>query len=132
MSLPEFGECIIRYDSPDNIVDLIENALEKFTDRNVFGTKDEDGIYQWITYGEFGKRIKNLTGGLGKIGVSKGDKVGIISTNRVEWAVGFYATESLGAAWVPMYEKELFSVWKYIVEDAGIKILLVANEEIYE
>ena len=133
MTLPEsYGESIIQYDSPDNIVDLIENTLEKFADRKVFGTKDDNGTYQWITYEHFGTRIKNLTGGLAKIGVSKGDKVGIISTNRVEWAVGFFATESLGATWVPMYEKELFSVWKYIVKDAEISILLVANEEIYD
>jgi len=38
----------------------------------------------------------------------------------------------LGAAYVPMYEKELVTMWKYIVKDAVIKVLLVSRAEILE
>jgi len=40
-----------------------------------------------------------------------------ISNNRVEWAVIFYATASVGGALVPMYEAQMEKDWKYIISD---------------
>ena len=42
------------------------------------------------------------------------------------------ATLSLGGWFVPMYEKELRSVWEYIITDSACKILFVSTKEIYE
>ena len=56
----------------------------------------------------------------------------MISTNRSEWVVCAFATYGLSARLVPMYEAELFSMWRYIIEDAEIKILFVSKKEIYE
>ncbi|HPI52084.1 MAG TPA: AMP-binding protein, partial [Smithellaceae bacterium] len=38
----------------------------------------------------------------------------------------------LRAAFVPMYEKELVTMWKYIIKDAAVKVLLVSKPEILE
>ena len=73
-----------------------------------------------------------LRAGLAALGVNKNDAVGIIAGNRVEWAVCAFATYGLGARFVPMYEKELKSVWQYIIRDAEIKVLFVSNPKIYE
>lgn len=43
-----------------------------------------------------------------------------------------FATYGVGARYIPMYEKELVSTWKYIIKDAAIKFLLVSKPEIYE
>jgi len=69
---------------------------------------------------------------LAAIGVGVGDTVGIIANNRKEWLIGEVATQGLGAAYVPMYEKELVSIWKYIVKDAAVKVLFVSRSEILE
>jgi long-subunit acyl-CoA synthetase (AMP-forming) len=37
------------------------------------------------------------------LGIGKGDRVAIVSENRVEWAVAAYATYGLEAAFVPTY-----------------------------
>lgn len=60
------------------------------------------------------------------------DKVALISNNRVEWAVAYYATLGMGAQIVPMYEAQMEKDWKFIVEDSDAKLLLVANDRIYE
>ena len=39
--------------------------------------------------------------------IGRGDKVALISNNRVEWAVAFYAVASVGGSIVPMYEAQV-------------------------
>ena len=121
-----------RYDSPDNLVDLIEDSVKAYGERPVFGNKDPQGDYAWITYGRLGERIDNLRGGLAQTGVQMGDAVGIIADNRSEWAVAAFATYGLGARFIPMYENELEKIWKYILNDSGVKLLLVSSPVIYE
>mmetsp|Transcript_5576 Transcript_5576/g.7861 ORF Transcript_5576/g.7861 Transcript_5576/m.7861 type:complete len:574 (+) Transcript_5576:455-2176(+) len=69
---------------------------------------------------------------MAKLGIVRGDTVACISSNRVEWAVCAYATYSLGAAFVPMYEEQLSKDWKYIIENSGAKALFVSTEKIYK
>ena len=113
-----------QLDKPDNLVDFLEESVKKYPDSKMIGTKNAAGEYVWITYGELGRRVDNLRAGLAGLGVKRGDCVGIIANNRTEWVICAYAAYGLGARWVPMYEAELTSVWKYIVADSGIKVLL--------
>jgi long-chain acyl-CoA synthetase len=121
-----------RYDKPDNLVDLLEMSVKAHGDLPIFGTKNPQGEYQWVTYRELGERIDNLRGGLAGTGLQKDDAVGIIANNRTEWAICAFATYGLGARYIPMYENELEKIWKYIINDSGVKVLLVSTKEIYE
>lgn len=121
-----------QLDKPDNLVALLEESVAKYPNNRLFGTKNKQGVYEWVTYREVGQRVDNLRGGLAKLGVKKGDAVGLIANNRVEWAVAAFAAYGIGARYVPMYESELLHVWKYIIKDSGLKILFVANSELYE
>ncbi|MCW8909259.1 MAG: long-chain fatty acid--CoA ligase, partial [Gammaproteobacteria bacterium] len=106
--------------------------VKAYGERPVFGTKNAQGDYEWITYRELGERIDNLRGGLARVGVQRGDAVGIIANNRNEWAIAAFATYGLGARFIPMYENELEKIWKYIIDDSGIKLLLVSSPVICE
>ncbi len=64
--------------------------------------------------------------------MKKGEKVGVIISNSVEWFILENATHGLGGAFVPMYEKELEKTWTYIIKDSGIRFLFVRNEAIFE
>lgn len=120
------------YDSPDNLVELVESSFSRYADRPLFGTPDSDGNYTWTTYKQVGERTDALRAGLSKIGVTSKDVVGIIANNRVEWAVAAFATFGLGGRFIPMYENELAKIWKHIIKDGGITVLFVANEDIYQ
>jgi long-chain acyl-CoA synthetase len=113
-----------------SLVDMQERACKRFANRRLFGTKI-DGIYRWITYRELGELVDCFRAALAGLGVERGDKVAVISNNRVEWAVGAYATYGLGAHYVPMYEAQQPKEWAYIVRDSGAKVLLVATEDIH-
>jgi long-chain acyl-CoA synthetase len=119
-----------QFEKPDNLVEFLERSVRNYPERPLFGTKNANGDYEWITYRDVGKRVDNLRAGLASIGVKKGDAIGIIANNRTEWAICAFATYGLGARWVPMYEAELASVWKYIVADSGIKVLFCSKPEI--
>lgn len=120
-------------DQPDNLVEMFEESAQRFGSNLWMGTKNSarDG-YDWVTYTQASRRIAHLRGGLAHMGIRKGDAVGIIANNRVAWAVACYATYSLAARYVPMYEAELEKTWRYIVEDATIRVLFVSKPEILD
>ncbi|MGV9204713.1 MAG: AMP-dependent synthetase/ligase [Promethearchaeia archaeon] len=130
MTRLEYGKAIIKYNEPKNLVSLFEEAQKNYSKNPLFGEKNDQGKYMWTTYAEIGARINYLRGGLSELGVEEGDTIGIIANNRAEWFIAENATHGLKARWVPMYQKELFETWKYIISDAEIKILFVANEDI--
>jgi long-chain acyl-CoA synthetase len=117
-----------------NLVELLSRSCESFAARPLFGTKLEgnkpEGTWSWITYGEFRRQVDDCRGALSLLGVVGGDKIAIVSNNRVEWAVVAYAAYGLGAAVVPMYEAQLAHEREFIVADCGAKIAFVANQSI--
>jgi long-chain acyl-CoA synthetase len=110
----------------DNLVTMAQTSIEKFASRPLWGVRKEHG-WEWMTYADFGKLVDGARGGLAALGVGKGDRVAVISNNRLEWAVGAFATYGLGASYVPMYESQLDKDWKHILADSGAKVALVAN-----
>jgi long-chain acyl-CoA synthetase len=120
------------YEKPDNLVEWWIESEKKFGDIPLFLVHNVRGGLDPITYAEIGARIANTRGGLAALGIGKGDAVGIIANNRPEWAVLAFATFGRNASYVPMYEKELEKIWKYIIKDSRLKFLIVSNLEIYE
>lgn len=59
-------------DKPDNLIDWWEESNKKFADRKLFGTKNKNGVYEWVTYQEVGARINNLRAGLAQLGIDQG------------------------------------------------------------
>ena len=111
------------------LVDIYERSVEAYAARQLFGTK-EGGRWTWITYAEFGALVEKFRAGLALRGVGRGDRIAIVSNNRVAWAVAAYAGYGLGAAIVPMYEAQSTKDWEFVVRDCEAKILLVANEAV--
>ncbi|WP_437585959.1 AMP-dependent synthetase/ligase [Sorangium sp. So ce1000] len=114
----------------ENLVELLDRALNLHGPRPLFGTKTE-GRWDWITYAEFGQLVARFRGGLASLGVQRGDRVALISNNRVEWAVSAYACFSMGVAVVPMYEAQLPSEWAFIINDCEAVAAIVATPQIY-
>jgi long-chain acyl-CoA synthetase len=113
-----------------SLPDLFEASVARFTNNPLFGTKQADGSWEWLSYGEFGDQVAQARAGLAGLGVAGGHRVAAIADNRVEWAVGAYATYTLGAAWVPMYEAQQAKEWQYILADSGAKVAIVADDGI--
>ncbi len=73
-----------------------------------------------------------LRGGLHALGVGEGDRVAIVSGNRVEWAVVAFAAFGLGANLVPMYEAQRAEEWRFILADCGASVVVGSKATIVE
>ena len=113
----------------ENLLAVFESAVKEYSSRPLFGTK-RGSRWEWTSYGEFQKLVDHVRGGLATLGVQRGDRVAIISNNRVEWAAAAFASYGLGAAFVPMYESQIDKDWLYILGDCGAKVVFVANDAI--
>ena len=79
------------------------------------------------TYAEFAREVDRFAGGLLRLGVSKGERVGIWSPNRSEWLLTQFATARIGAILVcvnPAYRPyEL----EYALNNVGCSTLITAR-----
>jgi len=122
------------YSNPSNsfksMCQIFDESVVKFKDRNVLGSRVGDE-FQWITYETLGEEVQKFRNVLTHMNVSVNDKVAIISNNRTEWVVAWYAAVSIGAQIVPMYEAQAERDWRYIINDSESKLVLCATEQIY-
>src|SRR5262249_52052024 len=109
-----------------NLVTMFRESTQRFAERPFCGVRRAGG-WHWHSYAEVGKMVADCRGGLAALGVGKGDRVGVISNNRLEWLVGCYATHSLGAAYGPMYENQPDTEGHYILADSGAKVVPVGT-----
>lgn len=117
----------------DTLVSMQQQTVKLHADNKCFGTKNQETKqYEWMTYAEWGEKVEAFSSALKHFGVDEGDRVAIISNNRVEWAIASFATYHRGGVYVPMYEAQLQKDWEFILEDSGAKVLLCANMDIYE
>src|SRR5215468_1551588 len=114
----------------ENLVDMVERSVGAFGPRELFGTK-KNGQWVWTTYAEMGKLVDDFRGGLASLGVKRGDRLCVISNNRVEWAVIAYACMGLGASVVPMYEAQQSKEWAFIANDCHAVGFVAATAEIH-
>jgi long-chain acyl-CoA synthetase len=114
----------------ESLSDLLDHSVARFGERPLFLRKLGA---RWVptSYAEFAKIVSDLAAGLAALGVTRGDRVAIVSNNCVEWAAIAYASYALGAALVPMYESQRDADWKFIVRDSGAKVLFASTPEIF-
>ena len=97
------------------------------SDRPLFLRKVK-GKYEGITYAEYRMYVKRFMLGLHSIGVKEGDKVGIISENRVEWFISDISIISLGAIDVPVFPSLTAKQIEYIMNNAEVKYIILSNQ----
>ena len=108
--------------APRNLVELAEVSVARFADRPLFG-ECVNGTWQWITYAAWQTQVDQLRAALTVLGVTAGDRVGIVSRNGTAWATAAYATYGLGATFVPMYEAQRPEDWEFILKDCGASVV---------
>ena len=96
---------------------------------NVAMREKDFGIWQSITWTEFGERAKHVGLGLVSLGLQTGDRVCILSQNNPEWL--YTDLGVLGAAGVTsgIYPTDAPSQIAYIVNNCEAKFIFVEDDE---
>ena len=105
------------------ISNLLKHTTERLPDRTAAVFKAQD--IRW-SYAELAHEVDRLAGGLLRLGVEKGDRVGIWSPNRVEWLLTQFATARIGAILVCINPAYRLSELEYALNKVECKTLVTA------
>jgi len=78
---------------------------------------------------ELYQKVAGVARVLRQWGLTKGDRLAILSENRFEWAVTDFASLLLGAVVVPIYSTLTAQQTAYILRDSGAKVVVVSTEK---
>lgn len=93
-------------------------------------TQKENGKWTPLSIQDFVAKSQHFSLGLMKLGIEKGDRIAIISSNRTEWHLTDLAAQQIGVVNVPIYPNITEEDYAYILNDCGAKVVFVSNTEL--
>jgi long-chain acyl-CoA synthetase len=87
-----------------------------------------DGKWQPISHATIVERVRRIALGLTTLGVTRGDRVAILSENRPEWAMADYACLTAGFTDVPIYATLPAEQIPYLLDDSGAVAIFVSTQ----
>ena len=78
------------------------------------------------------ERIRSIALGMRSLGLKKGDRVAILSSNSPEWTLTDAASQFAGIVDVPIYTTLAPAIVKFILNDSEAKVLFVEDQASYE
>ncbi|MGA8492221.1 MAG: long-chain fatty acid--CoA ligase [Terriglobales bacterium] len=86
---------------------------------------------QWVSISslEFYQSVVGVARALQEWGISRGDRVAILSENRPEWTIADFACLLIGAVVVPVYTTLTGEQTAYILRDSGARAIFVSTEK---
>jgi long-chain acyl-CoA synthetase len=90
------------------------------------------GKYQPISWSEAARSVNRLARGLVALGVHPGDRVGLASENRPEWAIADLAIMSAGAITVPAYTTNTVDDHRHILGNSGARVVIASKPPLSE
>lgn len=120
------------------IPQMFLQVTDHFSARNTSPNRGDAGKYVYMrkvgkeyvgmTYDELRELTENFAAGLKTLGIERGDKVGIVSENRIEWVVSDFAIIGMGGVDVPIFPTMTSAQESYIFNHCEAKIVIVSNK----
>ena len=112
------------------LAELFLAAVEKHGNSVAYRYFPNEGSDQEdVTFEEVYTRVRAAAAGLQELGLTRGDKVAILSENRLEWAITDFACLCGGVLDVPIYSTLTAPQVAYILEDSQAKMVFVSDAE---
>lgn len=85
----------------ENLPLLFKAKVNKCPHLTLQAVKNKSGMFVRYSYSQVYQHVIEMAATLKKLGVKKGDRIGLMSDNRREWLITDFALLSLGAIDVP-------------------------------
>src|SRR5271169_2000795 len=110
---------------PQTLNDIFFAIVERRQDR-VMLVRNES---QWspISSQELYRDVAGVARAFSQWGLEKGDRLAILSENRLEWAVADFASLLLGVVVVPIYSTLTAQQSAHILRDSGARVVVVST-----
>lgn len=112
-------------------LNLIHNVLDRhlpaLQSKPAFIWESDDGKSRSISYGELSRDVNRLASALKKIGIQKGDRIGLYMPMIPEMVMAFLATLKIGAVIIPVFSGFGAQALATRLRDAEAKILFTAD-----
>jgi fatty-acyl-CoA synthase len=105
----------------ETIGDLLDRAAQVHSERDAVVSAHQD---RRLTYRQFAESCDEIARGLIALDVGHGERVGIWSTNNLEWTVAQFATAKIGAILVNINPAYRTSELEYALRQSGVSVLL--------
>jgi long-chain acyl-CoA synthetase len=87
-----------------------------------------NGIFKGISYQAIKEEVENFAYGLLYLEIKRGEKISLISENRIEWIYSDFAILGIGAINVPIYPSLTAESIEYILKDSDSAGVIVSNQ----
>lgn len=122
---------LVVSDPKSNITDLIIDRVNKDPKLPIMAKQVEAGVWVDVTAGEYLAEVRALAKGFIAAGIEPGQRIGIMSHTRYEWALCDFALWFAGAVSVPIYESSAPSQIEWILGDSGAVAAIFENNELF-
>lgn len=109
------------------IIELFETSVEKYADK-IYLWEKTGQQYEGTTFRDTRKEVMRFAAGLLKLGLQKGDRVGLISEGRNAWIIGELGVLYAGGTNVPLSVRlDAKSELAFRMKHSGAKMLIVSR-----
>ena len=116
--------------SCNNLFEIFNYHLAKTPHKKVFFKKEK--IWDSSNFIETSKRIKKISFFLIKNRIKKGDRVFLLSNNRIEWVEFDLAIMMSGGVTVPSFVTNNTTDNEFIIKDCEPKFIVLENEKVFK
>jgi long-chain acyl-CoA synthetase len=113
------------------LVQIFFGSIDKFDRADAQRVRSADG-WQTISHQQLLANVQAVADGLTALGLQRGDRVGLLSENRPEWAQADYAMLCAGLLNVPLYPTLPANQLGFILNDSGARAVFVSNAELLD
>ncbi|MFP8891204.1 AMP-dependent synthetase/ligase [Natrialbaceae archaeon A-CW2] len=90
------------------------------------------GEFRAISYTDMRDIVRSLAAGFRDLGIERGDRVGMFSSTRMEWAQCDFALLSAGAVVTTVYKSSSPDQIRYLLDDPDADAVVVENQALLE
>ncbi len=113
----------------NSIPKFFKEVAERNHDATALYSKDQEGTFKSVTYGELYTMVSEFGAGLLASGIKRNDHIGIISDNRKEWIIADLAILGIGAVDVPRGSDSTADEIEYILNHGDCHVALAENKK---
>jgi long-chain acyl-CoA synthetase len=110
------------------IADLPFHVMGRLPKPMSVGRCGKEGI-DGLSSKAFFERVRDVSLGLGALGITAGDRVAIIAESRPDWLIADLAVLTAGAVTVPVYPTLSSPQVRYILADCGARAAIISTRE---